>query len=145
MPILKKGKDGNQRMKVDYDKGKVSLTEYKVLDKVGSRVALLALSPKTGRTHQLRVHLEHINSPIVGDKKYKGLRGIYSSDSNLNDHDSISQIKWSSENNNNLQLHAYSLRLPNNEIIEAELNEEFKNNIKFLGLILPKDISKVFI
>ena len=145
LPILKKGGEGNQRMKIDYDKGKVSLTEYKVLDKVGSRVALLALSPKTGRTHQLRVHLEHINSPIVGDKKYKGLPGIYSSDSNLNDHDSISQIKWSSDNNNNLQLHAYSLRLPNNEIIEAELNEQFKNNLKFLGLILPKNISEIFI
>ena len=145
LPILKKGEDGNQRMKVDYDKGKVSLTEYKVLDKVGSRVALVALSPKTGRTHQLRVHLEHINSPIVGDKKYKGLPGIYTSDSDLNDHDSISQIKWSSEKNNNLQLHAYSLQLPNNELIEAELNKEFKNNIKFLGLLLPKNVSKIFL
>ena len=144
-PVLKKGGEGNQRMKVDYDKGKVSLTEYKVLDKVGSRVALVALSPKTGRTHQLRVHLEHINSPIVGDKKYKGLPGIYTSDSDLNDHDSISQIKWDSEKNNNLQLHAYSLQLPNNELIEAELNEEFKNNIKFLGLLLPKDVSKIFL
>ena len=145
LPILKKGEDGNQRMKVDYDKGKVSLTEYKVLDKVSSRVALVALSPKTGRTHQLRVHLEHINSPIVGDKKYKGLPGIHFSDSELKDHDSISQIKWSSEKNNNLQLHAYSLRLPNNELIEAELNDEFKNNINFLGLLLPKDISKIFL
>ena len=34
-------------------------------------MALVALFPKTGRTHQLRVHLEYINAPIVGDNKYK--------------------------------------------------------------------------
>ena len=145
VPILKKGVDGKQRMKVDYKKGKLSVTHYKVLDKVGSRVALIALYPKTGRTHQLRVHLEHINSPIVGDNKYKGLPFIYNSSEELNQHDSISQIKWNSEDINNLQLHAYSIRMPSNEIIEAELNDEFKNNLKFLGLVLPKNINNIFL
>jgi 23S rRNA pseudouridine955/2504/2580 synthase len=66
-------------MVIDDDKGKFSITEYKVLDIVGSQVGLVALYPKTGRTHQLRVHLESINAPIVGDRKYKGLSDVYSS------------------------------------------------------------------
>ena len=132
-------------MKVDEEKGKASVTHYKVLDKVGSRVALVALYPKTGRTHQLRVHLEYINSPIVGDNKYKGLAGIYNFNEIINQHDNISQIKWSSEDIINLQLHAYSIRMPSNEIIEAELHQEFKDNLSFLGLILPKNITNIFV
>lgn len=34
--------------------------------------SLLSLEPKTGRTHQLRVHLAHLNHPIVGDQLYGG-------------------------------------------------------------------------
>lgn len=37
-----------------------------------SRFSLVKLSPKTGRTHQLRVHLSHIGHPIVGDTMYGG-------------------------------------------------------------------------
>lgn len=37
-----------------------------------SQFSLVSLFPKTGRTHQIRVHLKHINFPIVGDEKYGG-------------------------------------------------------------------------
>jgi 23S rRNA pseudouridine955/2504/2580 synthase len=132
-------------MIVDHDKGKQAITEYKILDKVSSRVGLIALFPKTGRTHQLRVHLENINAPIVGDKKYNGLLGVYSSENDLSGHENISQIKWSDKDIKNLQLHAYSIRMPSNEVIEAELSENFKKNLKFLGLTLPKNINNLFI
>ena len=144
LPLIKSGIDGSQRVRVDRNIGKEAITEYKVLDHVGSRVALVALNPKTGRTHQLRVHLESINSPILGDNKYKGLDGILSSNEELSSHDSINQIKWSTNNKINLQLHALSLRLPNKEFIEAKLPEQFKQNIKFLGLTLPNNINKLF-
>ena len=36
------------------------------------RFAMLKLSPKTGRTHQLRVHMSHLGHPIVGDTMYGG-------------------------------------------------------------------------
>lgn len=49
--------------------GKVAITEYKVL-KTNENYALIELMPKTGRTHQLRVHLNYINCPILGDKVY---------------------------------------------------------------------------
>ena len=145
LPIYKGMLKGHQKMVVDYNRGKTAITEYKVLDKVSSRAALMALYPKTGRTHQLRVHLEYMNSPIVGDKKYSGLSGIYSSDCSLLEHESISQIKQSKEIIKNLQLHAYCIRMPSYELIEAEISDNFKKNLDFLGLIVPKNIHKIFI
>ncbi len=49
--------------------GKPSVTEYRVLDRFGDRT-LLALTPITGRTHQLRVHCAHMGWPILGDPQY---------------------------------------------------------------------------
>ena len=144
LPISKAGVKDQKKMIVDHDKGKKAITEYKVLDKVSSRIALLALYPKTGRTHQIRVHLEHTNTPIVVDKKYTGSLKVYPSDHRLLEHESISQIKWSYDGIKNLQLHAYSIRMPSNDLIEAEVSEDFKKNLKFLGLQLPKNIDKIF-
>lgn len=49
--------------------GKSALTSYEVLATDGQR-SLVLLRPKTGRTHQLRVHMKHINTPILGDRVY---------------------------------------------------------------------------
>jgi 23S rRNA pseudouridine1911/1915/1917 synthase len=51
--------------------GKSAQTAYKVLQTNG-QLSLLELQPTTGRTHQLRVHLEHLGHPIVGDTFYGG-------------------------------------------------------------------------
>ena len=58
---------------VDPDLGKPSLTEWKVRAK-GKDRTLLELSPITGRTHQLRVHLAHIGHPLQGDPFYSSSR-----------------------------------------------------------------------
>ena len=145
LPLSKSGTKDYQRMSVDQNMGKRAITEYKVLDKVGSRVALVALFPKTGRTHQLRVHLEYINAPIVGDNKYRGLSEVYMPSQNLPEHKKLSQIKWMPNNIKNLQLHAYSIRIPESETITAEVSENFKQNLKFLGLKLPKKLHDIFI
>jgi 23S rRNA pseudouridine1911/1915/1917 synthase len=47
-----------------------ALTEFKVLARLADGTTHVALSPKTGRTHQLRVHMKAINHPIVGDVLY---------------------------------------------------------------------------
>ena len=49
--------------------GKPSVTHYRVLSSVG-KLSLLALTPVTGRTHQLRVHCAHMGWPILGDPQY---------------------------------------------------------------------------
>ena len=58
-------------MKVD-PAGQPAVTEYRVLG-VADGLAWLELKPRTGRTHQIRVHLALIGHPIVGDKIYLDL------------------------------------------------------------------------
>lgn len=53
------------------ENGKSALTRFKTLKSNGEHT-LLELTPETGRTHQLRVHLAELKHPIVGDELYKG-------------------------------------------------------------------------
>lgn len=61
--------DNRPKQKVDFDKGKFSLTEYEVLSYFNGNT-YLKLVPVTGRTHQLRVHMSFIGHPILGDDLY---------------------------------------------------------------------------
>lgn len=57
------------------DAAKEAVTFYRVI-KRHKGVTLVSLFPKTGRTHQLRVHMAHIHHPILGDAKY-GRKGNF--------------------------------------------------------------------
>ena len=59
--------------KVDAANGKASLTRWRVLAHENAYTRL-ELEPVTGRTHQLRLHLQAIAHPIVGDTLYGGIR-----------------------------------------------------------------------
>lgn len=61
-----------RRMRVSAH-GKPALSTYRVLASA-PHVSLVELSPRTGRTHQLRVHLSHAGHPVVGDDLYGGPR-----------------------------------------------------------------------
>ena len=50
--------------------GKRALSLWKKLDVFESGFSLLSITIKTGRTHQIRVHLSHIGHPVVGDPVY---------------------------------------------------------------------------
>lgn len=72
-PLIKAGGSNKERMVVDEKEGKNAITDFVVLESAMSSAALVAFWPRTGRTHQLRVHAELIGCPIVGDKKYSRL------------------------------------------------------------------------
>jgi 23S rRNA pseudouridine955/2504/2580 synthase len=74
------------------DGAKDAVTNYVVVDTAGEEFAWLAVKPLTGRTHQIRVHLASIGTPIVGDFKYGG-----------------SEVRGKGEIENRLHLHARSI------------------------------------
>lgn len=68
---LAKGKGrGGERMMRDDEKGKKAVTYYSVMERMGKRAAWVAFWPRTGRTHQIRVHAALMHTPILGDFKY---------------------------------------------------------------------------
>jgi tRNA pseudouridine32 synthase/23S rRNA pseudouridine746 synthase len=59
------------KQKIDHAAGRPSLTRYRVIDIDTARaVSRIELDPVTGRSHQLRVHLEAMGHPIIGDDFY---------------------------------------------------------------------------
>ena len=74
LPLLENEKRGT--MRVDPKRGKESVTEYRVLEQFNG-YAHVEARPKTGRLHQIRVHLASIGLPIVSDNQYGDGRGFY--------------------------------------------------------------------
>jgi 23S rRNA pseudouridine1911/1915/1917 synthase len=100
------------------DIGKESITEIKLLA-FNDKISLILAIPKTGRTHQIRVHLKHINCPILGDPIY----GFSSANKNFNVTSPL--------------LHAYILEFTHpftNEIIKitAPVDQDLKKFINML-------------
>lgn len=68
------GRDVKERKKFSARtaKPRESATAYRVLERFGKVATRLALTPRTGRTHQIRVHLAAIGHPVLGDPTYGG-------------------------------------------------------------------------
>ena len=63
------------RMTVTEKNSRPAVTEWRVIERMNYAV-LLELTLKTGRTHQIRVHLNHVESPIIGDPVYGDFSGL---------------------------------------------------------------------
>ena len=73
MPI-NRSKYSFGRFKVD-EEGKSAITEFKLIKKIkinGKTFSLIDINLKTGRTHQIRVHMSYLGWPLAGDKIYGG-------------------------------------------------------------------------
>ena len=115
-----------------------AVTEYETLEKVEidlafgkhqtSRYALLAINPQTGRHHQIRKHLAHINHPIIADRP-----------EGCNKQNKLFKEKFGLMT---MMLHAAELQFAHpasgeHVIITAELQGEFKRMIDELGFNYP--------
>lgn len=67
---------GGEKMALDPEDGKRAVTRYAIVERLGGKVTWMALFPVTGRTHQLRVHMAELGTPILGDGKYGGADAI---------------------------------------------------------------------
>jgi 23S rRNA pseudouridine955/2504/2580 synthase len=118
-PLTKRGGRSGERMQVDND-GQAAHSLYRRLDHAGRKMALMALRPLTGRTHQLRVHMAHLGTPICGDGKYGGEAahpgGLVA---------------------RRLHLHAWQLFLPDGTALVAPLGGHMKASLDGLGMAVP--------
>ena len=119
-PLAKHGGKGGEKMVIDEKEGKSAQTIYRQLARAGRRAAWLALSPLTGRTHQLRAHCQAMECPIFGDGKYGGAKAFL---------DGLS---------NQMHLHARAIDFPHpvtghRVVIEAPVPEHFSATIKALN------------
>ncbi len=109
----------------DDKEGSRAVTDYTTVDNAGQKLAWLALSPITGRTHQLRVHCVALGAPIVGDVKY------HEPDQNGAGTALIEGLS------DKLHLHARALDLPHPAggrlIVEAELPPHMRESFRTLG------------
>jgi len=71
-----RSKSDRKKFAVSSNEGKIAVTLYEVIEQF-EFAAYLKLNLKTGRTHQIRVHLASINHPVFGDETYCGRKIVY--------------------------------------------------------------------
>ena len=137
-PLARSLRDPKQ-MCVSSKRGKQAITKWKLLADFGT-VALLAVSPVTGRTHQIRVHLPSAGMPLAIDPLYGSSRGIFLSD--FKQKYRISRTKEEKPLIDRLTLHAYQLDLAESKQEKpapfvAALDKKFAATIKMLAKHSP--------
>jgi 23S rRNA pseudouridine955/2504/2580 synthase len=114
LPLGKENVGGKEKMVVGGPKARPAETQYMLRKKLGNRYSVVDCWPKSGRTHQLRVHLSASGWPILGDYKY-----------------------GAQEKGNVLHLHAFKLEFPHYDggkiVLTAPISEHMENTMKKFG------------
>ena len=74
---IARDKDDRKKMAVVKEGGRNAVTEYEVMERFG-KYTIVKCKLKTGRTHQIRVHMEYLGYPLVGDPKYSPMKTPFS-------------------------------------------------------------------
>lgn len=75
--MIARDKNDRKKMAVVKEDGRIAITEYKVLERFG-KYTIVRCKLRTGRTHQIRVHMEYLGYPLVGDPKYSPMKTPFS-------------------------------------------------------------------
>ncbi len=122
LPLGKQPSSGGEKMQVDEENGQSAKSRYRIIERIGNRAAWVELTPYSGRTHQLRVHMAAIGHPIVGDGKYGG-----------------KECFLTGEISRKMHLHARRIRIANPSggklDVRADLPEHFAATMEALGLV----------
>lgn len=118
----------NEKMReveAESEGAKAAVTDYAVIDSAGREFAWVAVKPVTGRTHQIRVHLASLGTPIVGDFKYGG-----------------AAARGRGDIENRLHLHARSIDIAHPDggrlTVTAPLPAHMQRTMKLLGFDLER-------
>ena len=118
-PVAKSLKKGIEKMMVDREFGQTSISLFERIF-YNNGISLVCLRPVTGRTHQLRVHMNFIGTPILGDGKYN------------------SNKTYSSSNfAKKLHLHSHFMTLPSGQLIKARVPEHMQLAASIIGANIP--------
>lgn len=74
---IARDKNDRKKMSVVTEGGRQAITEYEVMERFG-KYTIVKCRLKTGRTHQIRVHMEYLGYPLVGDPKYSPMKTPFS-------------------------------------------------------------------
>ncbi len=118
-PISKSLQKGIEKIVVDPELGLNARSLFETLYNENG-ISMVCLRPLTGRTHQLRVHMNFHGTPILGDGKYAGRKA----------HPSVSFAR-------KMHLHAHFLSFPDGHLITAGVPEHMQLAASIIGASIP--------
>jgi 23S rRNA pseudouridine955/2504/2580 synthase len=120
-----------REMEPESEGAKAAVTDYAVVETAGWEFAWVAVKPVTGRTHQIRVHLASLGTPIVGDFKYGG-----------------TEVRGRGEIENRLHLHARAIEIAHPEggrlRVTAPLPPHMQRTWRLLGFDAERSATAPF-